>query len=285
MRFNDPCCSIYHINFFIVKGSCFFLLSLLLLGAGFNANALSLNEIVEQTESDDKEPTAYVAIIIDDLGYKPEQDQRAINLSNSVTLAFLPHTPYVTPLAEIASSQGNEIMLHLPMQAVERPYVGPGTLTSEMTREQFKISLLKSIISVPHVSGINNHMGSLITSKKQPMNWLMEELARTHLFFVDSRTTVETLAEQTANQFNISNTRRNVFLDHDLNQKAIEFQFDRLIRLAKKEGSAVAIGHPFDETLEVLEKKIPQLKAAGIRLVSVSTLIRQQKQINLVKKK
>ena len=233
----------------------------------------SLNAV----RASDKLPaTAFIAIIIDDLGYKLQQDQRAINLPGQVTFAFLPQTPHVRTLAETANAQGNEIMLHLPMQSVEPIFLGPGALTQTMSREEFKISLLKSILSIPHVKGINNHMGSLITSQKEPMNWLMEEIARTRLFFVDSRTTVETLAEQTANQYQIANTRRNVFLDHERNRPAIEFQFDQLIQLARKNGSAVAIGHPYAETLDVLEEKIPQLKAAGIRLIPVSELIHQQ---------
>ncbi len=244
----------------------FFLLILFAAGGSLNAARAS-----------DKLPaTAFIAIIIDDLGYKLQQDQRAINLPGQVTFAFLPQTPHVRTLAETANAQGNEIMLHLPMQSVEPIFLGPGALTQTMSREEFKISLLKSILSIPHVKGINNHMGSLITSQKEPMNWLMEEIARTRLFFVDSRTTVETLAEQTANQYQIANTRRNVFLDHERNRPAIEFQFDQLIQLARKNGSAVAIGHPYAETLDVLEEKIPQLKAAGIRLVPVSELIHQQ---------
>jgi polysaccharide deacetylase 2 family uncharacterized protein YibQ len=221
--------------------------------------------------------SAYIAIIIDDLGYKFKQDQRAINLPGQVTFAFLPHTPYLNELAESANKNGNDIMLHLPMQAtMETLYLGPGALVKGMTEEEFKRSVIKSIQSIPHIKGVNNHMGSLITSQKDSMNWLMDELAQTDLFFVDSRTTVKTLAEQTANQYQIKNTRRNVFLDHELNRPAIEFQFNRLINLAKKNGSAVAIGHPFKETLDVLEEKIPQLKAAGIELISVSELIHRQ---------
>ena len=220
--------------------------------------------------------SGYVAIIIDDLGYKLKHDQRALQLPGQVTYSFLPHTPQLKSLAENAHAQGKEIMLHLPMQSVEPLFLGPGALTQDMSREAFKIAVLKSILSVPHVKGVNNHMGSLITSQKTHMKWLMEEIARTRLFFVDSRTTTETLAEETANQFNVANTRRNIFLDHEHNRQAIEFQFDQLVKLARKQGTAVAIGHPYPDTLDVLEEKIPQLKAAGIQLIPVSQLIHQQ---------
>lgn len=246
--------------------------------------ALSLSLLsASPSWADNKQPNpetsskAYVAIIIDDLGYKSEQDQRAVNLPGQVTFAFLPHTPHLEALTETANARGNDIMLHLPMQAMmETFYLGPGALTSGMTEDEFKQSVVKSIRSIPHIKGVNNHMGSLITSQKNSMQWLMDELAQTDLYFVDSRTTVKTLAEQTANQYQVKNTRRNVFLDHELNRPAIEFQFNRLINLARKNGSAVAIGHPYSETLDVLEEKIPQLKAAGIQLISVSELIQQQ---------
>ena len=223
--------------------------------------------------------TAYIAIIIDDLGYKIQQDQRALNLPGAVTFAFLPQTPNSIFLARRAYIQGNDIMLHLPMQASLEPfYLGPGALTTHMTEEQFKQTIRQDILAIPHLKGINNHMGSLLTSHPQSMQWLMEEIAKTQLFFVDSRTTVKTVAEQTAQQFKIKNTRRNIFLDHTLNRSDIEFQFKQLIHYAKKHGFAVAIGHPFNTTLSVLAEQIPQLQAAGIKLISVSKLIKKQMQ-------
>ena len=220
--------------------------------------------------------SSYVAIIIDDLGYKYTEDNRAVDLPGNVTYAFLPHTPHVKALAERAYKKGREIMLHLPMQAVEPQYLGPGGLTEDMNREEFKISLLKSILSLPHVKGVNNHMGSLITSRTTQMTWLMEELARTSLFFIDSRTTADTVAERTAHQFKVSSSHRNVFLDHVRTRPAIEFQFDHLLQVARQKGAAIAIGHPYPETLAVLEQRIPELEKAGIKLVPASRLIKQQ---------
>ncbi len=238
---------------------------------------LSTLFLISHSQAGSKTKVTYIAIIIDDLGYKLEQDQRAINLPGQLTFAFLPHTPHLKQLTDSVHAKGNDIMLHLPMQAtMETLYLGPGALTNKMSEKEFKQSVIQSIQSIPHVKGVNNHMGSLITSQKNSMNWLMDELSHTDLYFVDSRTTVNTLAEKTANQYHIKNTRRNVFLDHELNRPAIEFQFNRLINLAKKNGSAVAIGHPFKETLDVLEEKLPQLKAEGIQLISVSALIQQQ---------
>ena len=271
---------IFHINrqfFYPIKSAlqvfftCLLLLSLDLWGLETIpvSGKAQLTEVAHESK-------IYVAIIIDDLGYKKKQDMRAIQLPGNVTYAFLPHTPYVKDMIESVHAQGHEIMLHLPMQSTEPFFLGPGALTNEMTEQEFKQSSVESIRSIPHVKGVNNHMGSLMTSQQESMNWLMDELTQTDLFFVDSRTSVETVAEQAANLYKIKNTRRNVFLDHELNRPAIEFQFNRLIELARKNGSAVAIGHPFSMTLDVLEEKIPQLEAAGIELIKVSSLIEKQ---------
>ncbi len=265
-------------QFIVRKKSILQILSCGLVFFLLNAWGVETTPVGEASSYSDStnEPKYYVAIIIDDLGYKKKHDMRAIQLPGNVTYAFLPHTPYIKDMAVSVHEQGHEIMLHLPMQSTEPFFLGPGALTNEMTEQEFKQSIIKSIHSIPHVKGVNNHMGSLMTSQKESMIWLMDELSKTDLFFVDSRTSVETVAEQSANLYKIKNTRRNVFLDHELNRPAIEFQFDRLIKLAKKNGSAVAIGHPFNITLDVLEEKIPQLEAAGIQLIKVSELIDKQ---------
>ncbi len=219
---------------------------------------------------------AYIAIIIDDLGYKQLEDQRALALPAAVTLSFLPQSPLAGELAEQGFLQGNEIMLHLPMQSVEAACLGPGALTMDMNETDFKASVTKSLQSIPHVKGINNHMGSLLTREPGHMTWLMELIQPKALFFVDSRTTTETIAEVIADDFQIPNARRNVFLDHDLHPLAIEEQFNRLLNLARREGFAIAIAHPHKETLDLLEQRLAQLNTAGIELLPVSELIQAQ---------
>jgi len=156
----------------------------------------------------------------------------------------------------------------------------------DMERQEFIQLLEHSLSVIPHVSGINNHMGSLLTQSDKHMHWLMSYLSSidysteqyiNELFFIDSRTSHKTIAETIANKFQILNSRRNVFLDHVHTQEAIEEQFQRLIKLAKKNGSAVAIGHPFNLTLNLLEEKLPQLEENGIKLISVRELINIQR--------
>ncbi len=130
-----------------------------------------------------------ISIIIDDIGARLRADRRAIDLPGPVAFAFLPHTPHGPALAELAHAQGKEVLLHMPMQAIEDGPLGPGAVTLHMDRTEFVDAVRRALATVPHVSGVNNHMGSLLTRHPGHMTWLMQELkARGNLFFVDSRT-------------------------------------------------------------------------------------------------
>ena len=220
-----------------------------------------------------------IAIIIDDIGYLEKRDTQAIQLPGAITYAFLPHTPYAYDLALLAHSRNKEVMLHLPMESMEHKQLGPGGLTLDMTYQEFARQLQSDLASVPHVVGINNHMGSLLTRHPGHMVWLMREInKRDNLYFVDSYTTKDSVAEQIANENQVPNLRRDVFLDNDRDPARIEYQFRRLLKLARKNGIALAIGHPYPETIALLAKQLPHLDENGIRLLPVSQLLNRHLQ-------
>jgi uncharacterized protein len=170
-------------------------------------------------------------------------------------------------------------MLHLPMDSVDGRRLDAGAVTLNMTHKEFARVVEANLAAVPYVQGINNHMGSLLTRHPGHMLWLMEELQRhPRMFFVDSRTTVATVARRVAYENGVPSTDRNVFLDNQLETADIEYQFDRLLRLARKYGSAVAIGHPHPQTLALLERRLPSLRGKGVRLLPVAELIRLQQE-------
>lgn len=227
-------------------------------------------------------PTSVISIIIDDLGHRYRSSHRAVHLPWPVTCSFLPHTPHSVSLAKQAWLLNKEVMVHLPMEAVSGKNIGPGGLTMGMERQDFDQVLNKSLSAIPHASGTNNHMGSLLTRNITAMNWLMSRLAnRENFYFVDSRTTRESQAMALARQHGILNTGRDIFLDHDPDKQAVQRQFTKLLRYAERYGSALAIGHPRPATLEVLEQSLPLLAEKGIRLVPVSELIRFRSQRKL----
>ncbi len=221
---------------------------------------------------------AEVAIIIDDLGYEHLPSKRAVDLPGPVTLAFLPHTPYADRLAKRALREGKQIMLHLPMQSDAPHALGPGGLTLTMSREDFARTLRDDLASLPPVSGVNNHMGSLLTQHPGDMDWVMRDIAKIGgLYFVDSRTTPNSVALEEARRIGVPATKRNIFLDAIPNDADfVHKQLRELIRIARKDGTAVAIGHPYPTTLDILTTAIPRLREEGIRLVPVSQIIAAQ---------
>lgn len=227
------------------------------------------------TMADGPETIPRIAIIIDDLGYGLAAGERAVSLPGPVAYAVLPATPRGRVLAEKAHANGKEVLLHLPLQAATHKQTDePGGLLLDMTRGQFASTFTESFESVPHVVGINSHRGSLLTRHPGHMAWLMEEISqRGKLFFVDSYTTHESVALKLAREAGVPAVRRDVFLDPDKAPGTVEREFARLKRLARQRGFAVGIGHPYPQTLSLLEDELPKLEDEGFELVSISRYV------------
>jgi polysaccharide deacetylase 2 family uncharacterized protein YibQ len=194
-------------------------------------------------QSDIQQPA--ISIIIDDLGYLKKRDTRAIQLPGSITYAFLPHTPHAKELAILAHKMGKEVMLHQPMESQVNTQLGPGGLMLNMTHDQFAAQLKSNLDAIPYVVGINNHMGSLLTQHPGHMRWLMQEVRnQNNLYLVDSYTTKTSILQKIAAENWIPNF-----------------------------GIALAIGHPYPETMAVLEEELPKLSSMGIQLIPVSKLL------------
>ena len=217
---------------------------------------------------------ATVSIIIDDMGDRLALGRRAVNLPGILTYAFLPHAPHSKFLAEQAHEQQKQVMLHQPMSAESHRKMGPGGLNQGMNGAELATILADNLASVPYAEGVNNHMGSLLTQQKPVMDIFMHLLAQHgNLFFVDSRTTSASVALTEARVNDVASTSRDIFLDNTRSVEMINRQLDALIKKAKTKGFALAIGHPYRETLEVLEERLPLLHEQGINLVRASDYI------------
>ncbi|QSX37324.1 divergent polysaccharide deacetylase family protein [Shewanella sedimentimangrovi] len=213
-----------------------------------------------------------LAIIIDDIGYR-QTDTAVLSLPPEVTLSVLPHTPLGKKLAQQGHQKGHEIMLHLPMQALNGDTLGPGGLTNQMSESQFKQQVAQAMDSVPYIKGVNNHMGSLLTQLPAPMSWLMEMLKSRELYFIDSATTKFSRGEEMAEQRGVPSLRRQLFLDNDISHKGLERQFRQLLELSKGPGMTVAIAHPHPTTVAFLKANLPSLSKEGIDLIPASQLL------------
>lgn len=220
------------------------------------------------------QPPVRIAIIIDDLGNNLALGRQAVAIPGALTYSVLPQLPYSRDIAAMAHADGKEVMLHLPMQAADGRAMGPGGLLTTMSRSEFSRELRANLSAVPHVAGVNNHMGSLLTRQTASMNWLMQDLSCIgDLYFVDSRTDVRTVARRAARDAGLPNARRDVFLDNEADAVYVRRQLDRLVDAARRRGSAIAIGHPYQQTLQVLAEELPRLALQGVELVPVSRLV------------
>ncbi len=215
-----------------------------------------------------------IGLIIDDLGNQKAAGEQAISLPGPVTYAFLPQTPFAWQLAIRAHELDKEVMLHLPMESELGNRLGKGALTLSMPKPLFVSTLKRNLASVPYVAGVNNHMGSLLTRDPTAMRWIMSELRRQGLYFIDSRTTDATVAERVARRHLIGSGRRDVFLDNLPEKSLIRVQLRKLVAIARQRGEAIGIGHPYRATLDVLREELPKLEQQGIELVPVSEIIK-----------
>lgn len=224
------------------------------------------------------EPRPRIGIIIDDLGYLKAAGERVIALPGPVACAILPHTPYSRYLARTARAAGKQVLLHLPLQPVEQLMpMGMGSIDIDNTHSQLARILSADLDSVPFANGVNTHMGSLLTQHPGHMAWLMQELGRRGgLYFVDSYTTPSSVALRLAREHGVPATRRHVFLDSEVSARALAEQFARLKHRARLHGEAVAIGHPYEVTLDFLERALPQLRREGFDLVPINELVDDQ---------
>ena len=234
-------------------------------------------KLFEEVSKDGFMPRARIAIIIDDLGNQWRSGLRALRLPGPVPLAILPDSHWGRRLAERAHNQEREVILHVPMEPDDATGWENG-LTTTMDEGEFRLTLENMLRAFPQARGINNHMGSRLTRDRTRMDWAVRVLAERELFFVDSRTTPETEGFTAALAGRVPAMERDVFLDHDRTETAIETQWRTLLDIAVKDGYALAIGHPYPETLEVLERNLPTLAKLGIELVDVSAMLMHMKQ-------
>ncbi len=243
-------------------------------GAGLMVVLSMLAASVTATTKPDQ--PAFVAVIIDDLGNNYERGIDAADLPGPVACAILPDRPYSRSLAERAHEAGKEVLLHLPLEpTVRKDLLGPGALTDNMDLTTVERSLRNSLGTVPFAIAVNNHMGSRYTQDNKAMDRLMESIhiLRPGFFFVDSLTTPHSVVPQAAAEYGIPTLSRDVFLDDERTADAIDKQVDLLFRIARKRGSAIAIGHPYPETLQVLERRLKPLRKGDLRLVPLSLLL------------
>ena len=218
--------------------------------------------------------TITIAIIIDDCGQWPTTERGFLALPIPLTLSILPHVRYTAQIASDASAAGKGIMLHLPMEPLGRDTAGPGEITTTMIDAQIASTTQDDIAQVPGAGGINNHEGSKASADSRVMKDVIAVVKDHDLFFIDSRTNTQSVAAQTARDASVPEASRDVFLDNRADEAYTEQMLEQTVEIAKRKGSAIAIGHPRPTTLAALAAFYPKMQAEGVRFVLASELAR-----------
>lgn len=216
-----------------------------------------------------------VALIVDDMGYSLEAINELCSMGLPLTVAIIPYSPLASEIATISRQHGLEVILHLPLEAINNEgNHSKGMITAEMSEEEVIAIVEKNLDQVPYIRGVNNHMGSKITADSQLMNIILKRLKDRDLFFIDSRTTSNSVAYTIAQNLNIPSAYRHIFLDGELNESYIKGQLIELFRRAQKNGFALGICHPTKETLKVLKESFYLVDEYGLQPVLASQIVR-----------
>jgi polysaccharide deacetylase 2 family uncharacterized protein YibQ len=216
---------------------------------------------------------ARVALVIDDLGRSLNELVELRGLGVPLSYAVLPYETRTEAVVSNLRERGEEILCHLPMEPRNGANPGPGALTRNMTRRELVRATRDALQQTPGAVGVNNHMGSRLSVDRRAMKTVLGILAGDGLFYLDSRTSADSLGYRMALEAGLPAAERQVFLDAESQPETVRQQFGRLLELAKGRGAAIAIGHPSDTTLGVLRREIPRALRAGYEFVPVSYLL------------
>ncbi|MBN1664983.1 MAG: divergent polysaccharide deacetylase family protein [Deltaproteobacteria bacterium] len=221
-----------------------------------------------------------IAVIIDDIGGDLESLEELLAIPAPISFAVLPHLAHSVEAAILIHKAGRDVLLHLPMEPHHYPQANPGegALFVRMSREEIRRQVDADIEAVPYICGVNNHMGSLFMENESKLAVVFEQLKKSGLFFVDSKTTPSNKAEELAAQMDIPFAQRSGFIDNDNNYPS---SLERIFEAAEAAQTGtgeniVIIGHPYADTIKALKKAVPLMKARGVDVVPISKLVRGQ---------
>lgn len=246
--------------------------------------APSSPEVADESAPVAAQPKARVAVVIDDLG----RDVAAIEKLTAIlsragnaqlSYAVLPYESRTSEVVEALRRHGAEILLHLPMDPEGAADPGPGALLTGMSKSALAAATAAALAAVPGAIGVNNHMGSKLSSDRAAMAAILGEVRREGRYYLDSRTTAASVGFEVARELGIPAANRDLFLDDIAERSAIRSQFLKLLALARERGAAIAIGHPHPATLAVLEEEIPRAVAEGFEFVPVSYLLERSEEL------
>jgi polysaccharide deacetylase 2 family uncharacterized protein YibQ len=217
-----------------------------------------------------------IAIVIDDVGIDRPHSKRAWELPGPLTMSFLPYAKDLRAQAKAARARGQELMLHLPMEPGGHADPGPNALLVSLGESELKHRVATALDSFDGYVGVNNHMGSRFTAYRPGMETVLRQFKARGLLFLDSRTTPSSVGDQVAHELGVPSVARNVFLDDDMSVAAVRHKLAETEAVARRQGFAVAIGHPHEATIQALAEWLPGVADKGFALAPLSAVLRKR---------
>ncbi|AHC14819.1 divergent polysaccharide deacetylase family protein [Salinispira pacifica] len=215
-----------------------------------------------------------LVVVIDDVGYNVEGLKPFLEIPVPVTFAVLPRLDYSRETARLISDAGQELILHLPMESQNGQDPGPGTLRSNMSGDELLREIQGNAATVPGIIGMNNHMGSKGTEDRRIVREVLEYARRDSLFFLDSRTSPQTVVPEIARDMNMKILERDIFLDNSQDTGYIMEALEKGKAVARDQGHAILIGHVWTEELaEILLENYPFIMEEGFDFATLSSII------------
>lgn len=216
-------------------------------------------------------------LVIDDVGYNLEQLNNYLELPFPMTFALLPGLEHSRTAQDRIAASGAEMLLHQPIEPLGDQDPGPGALYVGMQPEEMRCIINRNLEQLPKVIGVNNHMGSRGTADPQLMQALFSVLKGRNLFFLDSRTTAETVAPAVARETGLPFSQRNVFLDNIEERIEIERALAAALEISRAQGYAVMIGHVWSRELaSTLALWYAEIQERGYRFARLSTFFAEE---------
>ncbi|MBI4697723.1 MAG: divergent polysaccharide deacetylase family protein [Nitrospirae bacterium] len=254
------------------------ILVLIILGIFFLYREIGKQEykprkVSRQTQPEEIKKIPKIALIIDDLGHNKKAALKILEIKAPLTLSILPHEPYSSWIASEGHQEGHDLIGHIPMEAKEPHKLGKGGLYLWMTDNEIRENLRESLLSIPHIKGVSNHMGSAFTEDKRALSVVISALKERNLFFLDSLTSPHSAGLKIAKEHGIKALKRDVFLDDENTPDYMETQWDKAVKIAKGRGYAIVLAHPKEDTIKFLQKHLPDNE---VKIVPLSELYASQ---------
>ncbi len=219
-----------------------------------------------------KEKALY--FIIDDAGYSLEKLKPFLDFPGNLTIAVLPGLEYSRQSAELALEKGKKVILHQPMDAINGNNTGPFAIKTGMDEKTITAILEKNINALPGITGVNNHMGSAVTSDERMMDIILKFLQKKSLVFIDSLTTAESVSKKSGAKIGFAIEQRDIFLDNVDTREGIMESLNTGRLEAENKGYAIMIGHVWSSELaDTMMQIYPNLIEEGFTLKDASEFL------------